>query len=45
MSTSGPFDTLKWRCIGPSRGGRVVAVAGDPVDQATFYFGDRKSVV
>ncbi|MBV8392747.1 MAG: glycosyl hydrolase, partial [Alphaproteobacteria bacterium] len=33
------FDALKWRCIGPSRGGRVVAVAGDPVDKMTFYFG------
>ena len=22
----------KWRCIGPPRGGRVVAVAGDPQD-------------
>ncbi|MCP4416895.1 MAG: glycosyl hydrolase [Chloroflexi bacterium] len=30
---------LKFRCIGPFRGGRVVAVAGDPVDPATFYFG------
>src|SRR5947209_6278320 len=28
-----------WRCIGPHRGGRVVAVAGDPVDPAVFYFG------
>ena len=33
------FDALKWRCIGPSRGGRVVAVSGDPVDRMTFYFG------
>ena len=33
------FDALKWRCIGPPRGGRVVTVAGDPVDAATFYFG------
>jgi photosystem II stability/assembly factor-like uncharacterized protein len=33
------FDALKWRCIGPARGGRVVAVAGDPVDPAVFYFG------
>ena len=24
-------DALKWRCIGPSRGGRVVAVAGAAV--------------
>ena len=30
---------LKWRCIGPFRGGRVVTVAGDPVNPATFYFG------
>ncbi|MEO8135459.1 MAG: glycosyl hydrolase [Betaproteobacteria bacterium] len=29
----------KWRCIGPPRGGRVVAVAGDPQDAMTFYFG------
>jgi photosystem II stability/assembly factor-like uncharacterized protein len=33
------LDALKWRCIGPSRGGRVVAVAGDPKDAAVFYFG------
>ena len=30
---------LKWRCIGPPRGGRVVAVAGDPAELGTFYFG------
>jgi photosystem II stability/assembly factor-like uncharacterized protein len=30
---------LAWRCIGPFRGGRVVAVAGDPVQRAVFYFG------
>src|SRR5690242_18129987 len=36
---SSEFEALKWRCIGPSRGGRVVAVAGDPVDRMTFYFG------
>lgn len=30
---------LEWRCIGPFRGGRVVAVAGDPRDANTFYFG------
>ncbi len=33
------LGAVDWRCIGPPRGGRVVAVAGDPVDQATFYFG------
>jgi hypothetical protein len=33
------LDALKWRCIGPSRGGRVVAVAGDRSDRMVFYFG------
>jgi photosystem II stability/assembly factor-like uncharacterized protein len=30
---------LEWRCIGPFRGGRVVAVAGDYHDPNVFYFG------
>ncbi|MFN8496607.1 MAG: hypothetical protein U0641_02035 [Anaerolineae bacterium] len=30
---------LEWRCIGPFRGGRVVAVAGDYQNPAVFYFG------
>ena len=30
---------LRYRCIGPTRGGRVVAVAADPKHQAVFYFG------
>ena len=30
---------MRWRCIGPPRGGRVVAVAGDPEDPMVFYFG------
>ena len=33
------FNALRWRLIGPHRGGRVGAVAGDPVDPMTFYFG------
>ena len=33
------FSGLKWRLIGPFRGGRVVAVAGVPGDSTTFYFG------
>src|SRR5215213_969367 len=33
------LDALSWRQIGPHRGGRVVAVAGDPVERGTFYFG------
>ena len=32
-------DALHWRCIGPPRGGRVVAVAGDYQNTMTFYFG------
>ena len=30
---------MKWRQIGPFRGGRVIAVAGVPGDSATWYFG------
>ncbi|MBI2761860.1 MAG: glycosyl hydrolase [Chloroflexi bacterium] len=30
---------LEWRLIGPHRGGRCVAVTGDPKDPSTFYFG------
>lgn len=30
---------MKWRCIGPSRGGRSVAVAGVPGDPLTYYMG------
>jgi photosystem II stability/assembly factor-like uncharacterized protein len=33
------LGSLQWRCVGPHRGGRVVAVAGDPADPMTFYFG------
>ncbi len=33
------LQAMKWRCIGPPRGGRVVAVAGHPTKVATFYFG------
>jgi photosystem II stability/assembly factor-like uncharacterized protein len=33
------FNGLKWRLIGPFRGGRAVAVAGVPSDPTTFYFG------
>ena len=32
-------DVMRWRCIGPFRGGRVVAVAGHPNEPATFFFG------
>jgi photosystem II stability/assembly factor-like uncharacterized protein len=33
------IDGLKWRLIGPFRGGRAVAVAGVPGNSTTFYFG------
>ena len=33
------LDALPWRSIGPTRGGRVVAVAGHPTEPACFYFG------
>jgi hypothetical protein len=33
------LDTLEWRCIGPSRGGRVGAVAGVVGNRNTYYMG------
>jgi photosystem II stability/assembly factor-like uncharacterized protein len=30
---------MEGRCIGPPRGGRVVTVAGDPLNPVVFYFG------
>ena len=33
------LGAVRWRCIGPPRGGRVVAVTGDPVNPFVFYFG------
>ncbi|TIX12760.1 MAG: glycosyl hydrolase, partial [Mesorhizobium sp.] len=39
MTDPKSLQALKWRCIGPARGGRVVAVAGDPNEPLVFYFG------
>ena len=41
MSSVDPkfLSQLRYRCIGPSRGGRVVAVAADPKKPAVFYHG------
>jgi photosystem II stability/assembly factor-like uncharacterized protein len=40
VADAGTLDgLLRWRCIGPFRGGRVVAVAGSYDDHNTFYFG------
>ena len=38
-ATSSRFKALKWRLVGPFRGGRVVAVTGDPSRPLVFYFG------
>src|SRR5947209_3947451 len=35
----GDLAGFEYRCVGPHRGGRVVAVAGHPTDPSTFYFG------
>jgi photosystem II stability/assembly factor-like uncharacterized protein len=36
---AGMFDGLRWRLIGPFRGGRAVTATGIPGDPNTFYFG------
>jgi len=33
------LSAVKWRFVGPFRGGRVVAVAGHPDDPYVYYFG------
>ncbi|MDQ3745038.1 MAG: hypothetical protein M3444_11705 [Acidobacteriota bacterium] len=33
------FSALRWRNVGPPRGGRVNAVSGVPGEPTTFYFG------
>ena len=33
------LDAIEWRNVGPTRGGRVLGVTGDPVDRMTFYQG------
>jgi hypothetical protein len=33
------LEAFRWRLIGPHRGGRVVAVAGHPTREMTFFFG------
>ncbi len=39
------YSGMKWRLIGPFRGGRVLAVTGVPGDPQTFYFGGTGSGV
>ena len=33
------YSSLRWRLLGPDRGGRVSAVAGVPGDPSTYYMG------
>ncbi|MGH9676384.1 MAG: hypothetical protein ACRD36_04720, partial [Candidatus Acidiferrum sp.] len=33
------YSGMKWRLIGPFRGGRVLAVTGVPSQPNTYYFG------
>jgi photosystem II stability/assembly factor-like uncharacterized protein len=33
------LSALEWRFVGPLRGGRAIAVVGDPTDSLVFYFG------
>src|SRR5215467_9486634 len=39
MTPADMLNNLEYRLVGPFRGGRVVAVAGDPVESQVFYFG------
>ncbi len=39
MSRQEILDRLDWRSIGPTRGGRVTTVSGDPSKPGVFYFG------
>ena len=33
------FNSMKWRCIGPHRGGRTVGAVGVPQEPNVFYIG------
>ena len=35
----GAYSALRWRLVGPFRGGRSLVIEGVPGDPATFYFG------
>src|SRR6516164_1378488 len=36
---AGPFGALRWRSLGPQRGGRSIAVAGSAQRPLEYYFG------
>ena len=37
--SAGPFGALRWRNVGPNRGGRSIAVAGSAARPLEYYFG------
>ena len=37
--SSGPFGALRWRSLGPARGGRSIAVAGSVARPNEYYMG------
>src|SRR5579872_2206735 len=39
------YDGLKWRLLGPFRGGKATAASGVPGDPAIYYFGTAGSGV
>jgi len=39
VESEGPFGSLRWRNIGPNRGGRSIAVAGSDARPLEYYFG------
>src|SRR5438093_11141618 len=38
-TNAGPFGALRWRNIGPERGGRSIAAAGSASRPLEYYFG------
>ncbi len=38
-TSAGPFGSLRWRSLGPSRGGRSIAVAGSDARPYEYYMG------
>src|ERR1700736_4893105 len=39
QATAGPFGALRWRSLGPDRGGRSMAVAGSDARPNEYYMG------
>src|SRR5881394_717970 len=38
-TSAGPFGALRWRSLGPARGGRSIAVAGSTARPYEYYMG------